>query len=257
MHDEGTGGNTNGGYGIFPLFPLANCSFTSCPVALDSRKTLRAAGADGMFQKKFEYHSSSCHVLIAASPGYFTTTFTNGIKLETTSTRRAGLIRFTYPSSAEASVVIDLANDLQRSFQGAGSLDINSTLARVTATGTYLQSYGTDNYTAYACYDFAPPSGVNISQPLLQYGTYQSVSSQTKTNVTISPNSTSLVFPFAGKTLGIEAGALLQFSGTSTVLTRFGVSFISTSQACANAETEIPDWSWNSVQTAFLVIEMM
>jgi hypothetical protein len=46
MHDEGTGGNTNGGYGIFPLFPLLNCAFTSCPVALDNRKTLRAAGVD-------------------------------------------------------------------------------------------------------------------------------------------------------------------------------------------------------------------
>lgn len=47
MHDEGTGGNTNGGYGIFPLFPLANCAFLSCPVGLDARKALRAANADG------------------------------------------------------------------------------------------------------------------------------------------------------------------------------------------------------------------
>lgn len=47
MHDEGTGGNTNGGYGIFPLFPLTNCAFTSCPVAIATRAALRAAGADG------------------------------------------------------------------------------------------------------------------------------------------------------------------------------------------------------------------
>lgn len=46
MHDEGTGGNTNGGYGVFPLFPLAGCAFGSCPAALDARKTKRAAGAD-------------------------------------------------------------------------------------------------------------------------------------------------------------------------------------------------------------------
>ncbi|KAI0083758.1 glycosyl hydrolase family 92-domain-containing protein [Irpex rosettiformis] len=235
MHDEGTGGNTNGGYGIFPLFPLFNCAFTSCPVALDARKTLRVAGTD------------------VASPGYFTTIFTNGIKLETTSTRRAGLIRFTYPSStSQPLVVIDLANDLQRSFQGAGSLDINSNLARVTLSGTYLQSYGTDNYTAFACYDFTPPSQVsaNANQSLVNFGTYTSVSSQNKANVTISANSTSLSFPFAGKSLGIETGALLQFSGSNTVLARFGVSFISTDQACANAEAEVPDWNWNSVQQA-------
>lgn len=47
MHDEGTGGNTNGGYGIFPLFPLRNCTFASCPVRLGARQALRAAGADG------------------------------------------------------------------------------------------------------------------------------------------------------------------------------------------------------------------
>ena len=47
MHDEGTGGNTNGGYGIFPLFPLMNCTFTSCPVGLSAREAKRAAGADG------------------------------------------------------------------------------------------------------------------------------------------------------------------------------------------------------------------
>ncbi|KAI0339451.1 hypothetical protein BDW22DRAFT_1336332 [Trametopsis cervina] len=232
MHDEGTGGNTDGGYGIFPLFPLINCSFTSCPVGLDARKTLRAAGAD------------------AASPGYFTSAFTNGIKLEATSTRRAGLIRFTYPSSVEPSVVVDIANDLQRSFQG-GSVNIDRSQARVTLSGTYLQSYGTDNYTAFACYDFAPPAAVSgANQTLAQFGTYQSVSSQNKASITISSNSTSLSFPFAGKNLGIEAGAILQFSGSDTVLARFGVSFISTEQACANAETEISNWDWDSVQAS-------
>ena len=47
MHDEGTGGNTEGGYGFFPLFPLADCAFESCPVGLTARQALRAAGADG------------------------------------------------------------------------------------------------------------------------------------------------------------------------------------------------------------------
>ena len=47
MHDEGTGGNTEGGYGFFPLFPLIDCTFTSCPVTLSAREAKRAAGADG------------------------------------------------------------------------------------------------------------------------------------------------------------------------------------------------------------------
>lgn len=48
MHDEGTGGNTDGGYGIFPLFPLMNCNFVSCPVGLSARQALRARGTDGV-----------------------------------------------------------------------------------------------------------------------------------------------------------------------------------------------------------------
>ena len=47
LHDEGTGGNTNGGYGVFPLFPLSDCALEACPVQLDARKAKRAAGKDG------------------------------------------------------------------------------------------------------------------------------------------------------------------------------------------------------------------
>lgn len=74
----------------------------------------------------------------AATPGYFTSTFVNNIKIEATSTRRAGLIRFTYPSiSVNNSVVVDLTHDLQRSFQG-GTLSITPT-GRVQLEGTFFQ----------------------------------------------------------------------------------------------------------------------
>ena len=51
IHDEGTGGNSAGGYGVFPLFPLSDCAFDSCPVGLDARKALRAPNADGEFSR--------------------------------------------------------------------------------------------------------------------------------------------------------------------------------------------------------------
>lgn len=53
MHDEGTGGNTNGGYGFFPLFPLSSCTFDACPVGLKAREAKRAADADGMCSSFF------------------------------------------------------------------------------------------------------------------------------------------------------------------------------------------------------------
>ncbi|KAG9221214.1 hypothetical protein CCMSSC00406_0007388 [Pleurotus cornucopiae] len=228
MHDEGTGGNTNGGYGIFPLFPLANCAFSSCPVGLDARKALRAANVD------------------VASPGYFATQFVNGIKIETTSTRRAGLIRFTYPLAQVNHVVIDLTNDLQRSFEG-GSISISPSDQTIKLGGTFLQSYGTDNYTAFACYNFKTSAGA--STPFTSFGTFQSTSTSTPANIAVSVNSTSLSFPFTSSVNRVQAGGLVSFN-SSTILARFGISFINAEQACANADAEVPTWDWDAVQTS-------
>ncbi|KAL4260361.1 Peptide-N(4)-(N-acetyl-beta-glucosaminyl)asparagine amidase [Pleurotus pulmonarius] len=228
MHDEGTGGNTNGGYGIFPLFPLANCAFSSCPVGLDARKALRAANVD------------------LASPGYFATQFVNGIKIEATSTRRAGLIRFTYPLAQVNHVVIDLTNDLQRSFEG-GSISILPSDQMIKLGGTFLQSYGTDNYTAFACYNFR--TSTSDSTPFTAFGTFQSVSTSTPANIAVSANSTSLSFPFTSSVNRVQAGGLVSFN-SSTILARFGISFIDADQACANADAEIPTWDWDTVQSS-------
>ncbi|KAJ7705451.1 glycosyl hydrolase family 92-domain-containing protein [Mycena rosella] len=227
MHDEGTGGNTDGGYGIFPLFPLTNCNFASCPVGINDRAALRANGTD------------------AATPGYFTTTFTNGIKLETTSTRRAGLIRFTYPTTGPNHVVVDLTNDLGRSFEG-GSISV-SAAGRVKLGGTFLQSYGPSNYTVFACYDFAAPQS---AQKISAFGTYQSTTLAAPGNITIKANSPGLDFPFNNSVSPEQAGALLSFTGGKTVLARFGVSFRGADQACTNAEEEVPTWDWDAVQGA-------
>ncbi|KAH9475893.1 putative secreted glycosidase [Psilocybe cubensis] len=225
MHDEGTGGNAAGGYGIFPLFPLNNCSFLSCPVGITFRAALRAAGKD------------------AASPGYFTTTFTNGIQIETTSTRRAGLIRFTFPTSGTNFLVADLTNDLGRSFQG-GSISIAPS-GRVKLGGTFLQSYGPSNYTAFACYDFVQPSAPSS---LTQFGTYAS-STKAPASIFVTSGNTSLNYPYSSSTNPIQAGGLFAFN-SSSVTVRFGVSFISANQACSNAESEVPTWDWNAVQQA-------
>lgn len=64
LHDTGTG-SSSGSYGNFESQPVvcSNDNYNLCPVSLDARKRLRAAGKD------------------AASPGYFTTTLDNDIKV--------------------------------------------------------------------------------------------------------------------------------------------------------------------------------
>lgn len=81
LHDSGTGSSL-GSFGHFETMPVVckDDSFDACSTLLDARMRNRTAGKD------------------AASPGYFTTTLDNGMKLEATTTRRAGLQRYTFPA---------------------------------------------------------------------------------------------------------------------------------------------------------------
>jgi putative alpha-1,2-mannosidase len=81
------------------------------------------------------------------------------------------------------------------------------------------------------------------------YGTYQSINSSDPTDIIVVQNRTALSYGYTSSPSPIQAGGLVSFA-SDVVLARFGVSFISTDQACANAEEEIPDWDWDAVQGA-------
>ena len=56
--------------------------------------------------------------------------------MEATSTRRAGLERFTFPKGSKPYFVLDLANDLPASFAG-GTLDIDAEKGRIMIGGRF------------------------------------------------------------------------------------------------------------------------
>lgn len=60
--------------------------------------------------------------------------------MEATSTRRAGLERFTFPKNSKPYFVLDLANDLPGTFAG-GTLDIDSHSGRITLGGLWGSRY--------------------------------------------------------------------------------------------------------------------
>ena len=89
------------------------------------------------------YHSSRPYVFYShwavlqdASPGYFAQTLDNDIKMEVTSTRRAGLERFTFPGNEKRYFVLDLANDLPASYMG-GAMNIDPEQGRITIGGRW------------------------------------------------------------------------------------------------------------------------
>ncbi|EEB97581.1 hypothetical protein MPER_03070 [Moniliophthora perniciosa FA553] len=87
LHDSGTG-SSSGSYGNFEVMPMTCDSFKNCTTKLTDRQRLRQLNTDDAY------------------PGYFTTTIDNGIKIEATSTRRAGIERFTFPNADKPYFVI-------------------------------------------------------------------------------------------------------------------------------------------------------
>ncbi|KAH9083636.1 glycoside hydrolase family 92 protein [Lactarius deliciosus] len=216
LHDSGTGSSL-GTYGNFEIMPLI-CpgGFDSCAPNLRGRERLRKNNTDD------------------ATPGYFSLTLNNSIQMEATSTRRAGLERFTFPKDNTPFFTLDLANDLPGSFQG-GNLNIDPNAGRITVGGFWGSSFGpgSTKYQAFACYDLLN----NGAQKLDQFGVW---TGDLNGVVARGLGETSLNFPVSLIEGAIEAGALFSFSGYPTQVTiRVGVSFLSEVQACANAESEI------------------
>ncbi|KAH9934470.1 glycoside hydrolase family 92 protein [Epithele typhae] len=231
LHDDGTGGSVP--LSLFKIWPFASCgdsnTFTSCPTDLNSRKVLRKTLSDGSPDD-------------TAEPGYFASNLSTNIRVELTATRRTALHRYTFPSNATIPrLVVDATNDGQQS-SSHPIVHIDSSTGRVTVGATFAASFGPGTYRAYACMDFKG-DGFTLGAPS-EFGTYLGNS------------------PILGLNDGLqeytgyrsELGALLGFAqngdGTTTIFVRAGVSFISTDQACANAEAEIPDFDFDGTRTA-------
>ena len=84
-----------------------------------------------------------------ASPGYFSLMLNNSIRMEATSTRRAGLELFTFPEGTQTPFfTLDLSNDLPHSFKG-GNLTIDPKAGRITIGGFWGSRCATKN-TSFA-----------------------------------------------------------------------------------------------------------
>ncbi|KAI0771303.1 glycoside hydrolase family 92 protein [Trametes elegans] len=231
LHDDGTGGSVP--LSVFKIWPFASCGddnrFEVCACDINSRKVLRKTLADGSPDD-------------AAEPGYFASNLSTDIRVELTATRRAALHKYTFPSTASIPrLVIDVTNDGQQS-NALPVVHIDPDKARVTAGSTFAASFGPGNYRVYTCMDF---KGVNfdLGKPV-EFGTYLGNS------------------PIRGLVDGIqeytgyrsELGALLGFAqngnGQTEIFARVGMSFISTDQACNNAESEIPTFDFDGTRSA-------
>lgn len=214
MHDSGTGGNPS--QGQFPLFPQV------CPDGVLDNCNFRIE------DRSVPYENGS----IKASPGYFALSLASGINAEMTVAEHTALYNFEFPSGSSGNgsagsplILLDLT-DLWQSRQNATvSVDSNG---RIKGNGTFLPSFGSGYYLAYFCADF-------FGAAVRDTGIWINSRAGTEPKEIFITKGINLFY--------LEGGSWVRFdlSSNSTVTARVGVSFVSTDQACQNAETEVPD----------------
>ncbi|OTA61658.1 glycoside hydrolase family 92 protein [Hypoxylon sp. EC38] len=218
--------------GNFPLFVHPGCphdDFSKCSYTNIGRAVARVEGS------------------ATARPGYFAIGLNNSVYAEMTATEHATLYKFSFSKDAEVEsrnvmvptnplILVDLM-DLGGSRSG-GDIQVNPETGRIAGNGSFNPSFGTGAYTAHFCADFRGAEIRNTGVFL-------------HTNVTDEANA----MGHLGSDFFIpsgSAGAWIHFARPSKnqIMARVGLSFISVAQACHNAETEIPDFGFDSVVKA-------
>ncbi|OJD30632.1 glycoside hydrolase family 92 protein [Diplodia corticola] len=233
MHDSGTGGSPS--LGNFPLFPHAGCpgdDVNNCEFPATTRAVDRINGT------------------AFASPGYFTVTLNTSIKAETTVTNHTALWRFTFPEVPVSPngdnttiplsplILVDL-KDLPNS-RSHGQISVDPDTGRITGNGTFAPSFGIGTYNLSFCASF---KGATIRETGVFMNNRAGNEPKSLQVVPDNINTDSETLP---------AGAWVHFEAPSDgqILARVGVSFISADRACQHAETEIPDYDFDTVHAA-------
>lgn len=173
------------------------------------------------------FYSGFSHDGESASPGQYSVTLASGIKAELTATTRAGVGRFSFPTTGDSqTLVFDAAGSVNGSEGSTVTVDGNtiSGSTRVQATckqGAYYNAY------FWATFDKTPTAS----------GVWQ--------GSTVTAGGTSGSSADANGT-----GAYVAFAPGDTVTVTVGLSYVSVAGAEQNAKTEVGDKTWDQIADA-------
>ncbi|KAH4944923.1 hypothetical protein HBI23_012930 [Parastagonospora nodorum] len=201
MHESGTGGAPK--YGVVNQMPVPGN--VSNPIANFSQP--RSSPDQG-------------------SVGYYKSSLSNGITVELAATEHAGLYSYSFPNSSTSSVVVDVSHVLP-SFRGLG-------WEQHYSGGSFNISQG-GHYTGSGIYN----NGWNLSPDWTIYfcGRFNKAPAQSYTFITTG-NTTIKNYNGSAVSGSQRLGGVFTFVGSS-LKSRVGISFISTTKACANLDSEI------------------
>lgn len=175
-----------------------------------------------------DYATPFSHQQESASPGYYSVHLpAKDVQVELTATLRTGFARFTYPTSRQALLFINVGGSANGDSATGTSVQIvgqNEVIGQ--ATSGHFCTGGSNSYTVYFAAQF--------DQPFTALGTWQGT----------------LLSPGTRASSGSQAGAYLQFDTTHsrTVQVRVGLSFVSTNNALLNLQRENPTWDFVGVR---------
>jgi putative alpha-1,2-mannosidase len=171
------------------------------------------------------------HANEKAHPGYYTVTFSNGIRVELTVAERAGIARFTFPQGVPARLLVNAGSSANSEladkhpddhiFLNSIQLKGNDAYAGSSTAGGFCSSHS--QYKIYVAGRF--------KQPYQNSALWQDDS--------IDPNRRSVE--------GKRTGAWLDFGNAHEVVLKVGISFVSQAGAEANLVKEIPGFDFDQV----------
>lgn len=177
------------------------------------------------------YRSRFDHTSESASPGYYSVLLKDyDVKVELTSTQRAGFHRYTFPEANNARIILDLGHQI-----GDMSSGENSELKIIDnkrIEGSKSAGLGNVYFVA------------EFNKPFVYYGTFDASY--------VTPESGGSIFPYKNAEAGDKIGAFVNFrtSKDEQILVKVGISYTSIDGARKNLHTEIPHWDFDKVKNA-------
>lgn len=174
-----------------------------------------------------------------ARPGYFGISLENGVHAEMTVTNHSALYRFGFPGATgnlDPVILLDIIDLPESRNNGTASVDPDT--GRLTGSGNFNPSFGQGTYNLHVCVDF---QGADIHDT----GSW--------TNAAANVGQTDVSVNSAQPANQFSAGTFVRFDSVpadDVITARVGVSFVSVSQACSNAEKEQPDFDFDGTVTA-------
>ena len=231
LHESGTGGAPK--YGVVPQMPLTTLDGVN---VMDNLTYMQPRNGND-----------------SASVGLYTTNLMNGVTASMTASMHAGLMNYTYPSSGDKLVLIDISHYLPTQDEGVASQLYSNGHIDVSNDGRQYSGYGVwrggwnegPDYTVYFCSEFdSAPENYQLF-----YGPYTDPYWPNSTNATATfVNANSLTGGTPGWNFADRIGAVFNFTN-STIMSKTGVSWISTDKACMFLQDEIPDFNMSTLVT--------